>query len=553
MKVRIGTRGSELALWQARHVAALLAAEGVSSELVVMKTRGDVIDDVPLTQVEGKAFFTAEIERALLERTADLAVHSHKDLPTEITPGLVVAAIPRRGPRGERLLVAPEAHESAAPFLPLARGARVGTSAPRRGEQLLALRPDLQVLALRGNVPTRVKRLREGRYDAIVLAAAGLERLGLDTSGLADVALSEDLFVPAPAQGALALQVRASDAELLELLRSKLHDEDTARLVEAERSLLVRAGGGCNLPLAASIEPGSAPGSFVARAFLGADHPRPGVGPRWARVEAREPEAAIEGAYAVLATGEATGCGPFAGLLVALAGSASEETRDTRLGARLETLGARVAHERVLAFQDVVAPELAERAAALRAGDALAVTSRQAARRLEGIRVQAGVTIAAVGAATARALESVGLRASVVGSGGARELALALPLAPGARVLFPCAEEAVSELEDALAARAIALERAVLYRTVPVPDAEHVEDALVRVYMSPSAVEASLDWERSDARPRTLRVALGRTTARALERAGLAAEEPEGSLVDFLARRLARLRAPSPAAPEPTR
>lgn len=203
MKLRIGTRGSRLALWQAEHVAAALRAEA-EVEIVVLETRGDRIQGVPLSRVEGQAFFTAEIERALLEERVDLAVHSHKDLATESPPGLVIAAIPRRGPTAERLLILPEAGDPDALFLPLKRGARVGTSAPRRRAQLLALRPDLEVVDLRGNVPTRVDKLRARAFDATVLAAAGLERLGLDLSGLVDVPLSPTLFVPAPAQGALA-------------------------------------------------------------------------------------------------------------------------------------------------------------------------------------------------------------------------------------------------------------------------------------------------------------------------------------------------------------
>jgi hydroxymethylbilane synthase len=198
MKLRIGTRGSELALWQAHYIAGELARAGVETELVVLKTRGDLIDEVPLTQVEGKAFFTAEIERAVLAREVDLAVHSHKDLPGEATPGLIVAAVPPRGPQQERLLIAPSAHDAEAAFLPLKLGSRVGTSAPRRAEQLKTLRPDLSVADLRGNVPTRVRRLREGRYDAIVLAAAGLERLALPLDGLVAIDLPLEWFVPWP-------------------------------------------------------------------------------------------------------------------------------------------------------------------------------------------------------------------------------------------------------------------------------------------------------------------------------------------------------------------
>jgi len=231
--IRIGTRGSDLALWQARHVAERLAAAGAESTLVVLETRGDRIDDVPLQSVEGKGFFTSEIEAALREKRIDLAVHSHKDLPSAPAPGLVIAAVPARASVEERLLIAPAAHAPRAHGLPLVRRARVGTSAPRRTEQLRALRADLELLPLRGNVPTRVRRLREGRYDAIVLAAAGLDRLALDLRDLIVLTLPRELLVPAPGQGALAIQTRADDEELRELCARVLADRETAVAVEA--------------------------------------------------------------------------------------------------------------------------------------------------------------------------------------------------------------------------------------------------------------------------------------------------------------------------------
>jgi hydroxymethylbilane synthase len=522
MKVRIGTRGSDLALWQARHVAGLLRGLGVESELVVLQTRGDKIDDVPLTTVEGKAFFTAEIERALLERDVDVAVHSHKDLPVDGTPGLTIVAIPARGPRGERLLVAPAAHDPEGAFLPLAHGARVGTSSPRRKEQLAALRPDLALLDLRGNVPTRVRRLREGRYDAILLATAGLERLALATDGWVAVDLALELLVPAPAQGALAIQVRADDRELVELCRA-LDDRETARAVAAERTLLARAGGGCSLPLAASIapDPGATDGSgWLAHGFLGAGHPAGATHGRWASARGDDPERAAEALFAQLASGEPTHTGPLAGLRIALTGSAGD---GSVLGARLAALGADVVHERVIELEPIAGVDLAGALAGLRPGDAVAITSRQAARRLAGHALPAGVALAAVGRASARALEEAGHRATWVGTGGASELAARIELSPGARVLWPCAEEARPELEEALVPRGIEVRRLPVYRTLPCDGAALDELAPVRVYMSPSAVEAAVGWERAHRTDRVLRFALGHATAVALGEAGLAA------------------------------
>jgi hydroxymethylbilane synthase len=550
VRVRIGTRGSDLALWQARHVAARLSApapgeEPVETELVILQTRGDRIDDVPLTTVEGKAFFTAEIERALLEGEVDLAVHSHKDLPCEVTPGLVIAAIPERAAAGERLLARREARDDGAAFLPLARGVRVGTSSPRRAEQLLALRPDLAVVALRGNVPTRVQRLREGRYDAIVLASAGLDRLGLDTSDLVDVALPLNLVVPAPAQGALAIQAREGDRARIELCRRRLHDRRTAAAVEAERGLLARAGGGCNLPLGVALELEGE--SWIARGFLGAAHPRPGLPARWAEASGSDPASAAAALFERLASGGATGAGPLGGLRVALAGSAEGPSE---IGARLEQLGARVVHERVIGFEDLPADGLRERIARLRPGDALCVTSREAARRLAGVTPPAGVTVAAVGPASARAIAASGLTADVVGEGGARELAERLNLASGARVLFPCAEDARDDLEASLAAQGVEVDRVALYRTIPLGDARLHSGVDARVYMSPSSVEAALELERASPEHSAPRLALGRTTAEALAARGVEAEPASPGtcpmdvpMAELLAAALARLRA----------
>lgn len=256
--VRLGTRGSDLALWQARHVQALLAARaGVEASLEIIRTEGDR-QQKSLGEMEGVGFFTREIEEALLERRIDLAVHSHKDLPTDSPAGLAIAAVPERGPVEDCLLVRPEAWDEGEGGLPLRRGATVGTGSARRIAQLLALRPDLRPVGLRGNVPTRVRRCAEGDFDAVVLARAGLERLGLDLSPLRARVLPVETFVPAPAQGALAIQVRSAggpgpDADLAAAVRL-LHDEPAARRVEAERLLLASFAGGCNLPLGAHAQ-----------------------------------------------------------------------------------------------------------------------------------------------------------------------------------------------------------------------------------------------------------------------------------------------------------
>ena len=257
---RIGTRGSDLARWQARYVRDLIESRGGTCDIQILSTQGDREQVQAFEKLEGKGFFTKEIEQALLDHSVDLAVHSHKDLETRQPDGLTIAAVPVRAAAQDVLLIRRDARKDR-PWLPLGQGATVGTSSVRRRDQLLLLRPDLEIQALRGNVPTRVDRLREGHYDAIVLAAAGLDRLELDLSDLVRLDLDPRHFVPAPAQGALALQMRKGDPKL-DWLR-ELSDAKTATDIESERAVLRALEGGCQLPFGAHVHP-----SGGLRAFL---------------------------------------------------------------------------------------------------------------------------------------------------------------------------------------------------------------------------------------------------------------------------------------------
>jgi len=243
-RLRIGTRGSALALWQSRHVAALLSRNlpGLDVELVEITSLGDRVTDVPLSHVEGTGFFTASIEQALINGDVDIAVHSYKDLPVESTPGLVVAAVPQRGPVEDVLCARNRLTLSSLP-----KGARVGTCSARRTAQIRMQRKDLQLVPLRGNVPTRVARINDD-LDAIVLAKAGLVRLELDAAITEEFPL--DRMLPAPAQGAMAIQCRADDRDLI-LRLSVLNHTPTHRAVDAERAMLHELGGGCSVPVGA--------------------------------------------------------------------------------------------------------------------------------------------------------------------------------------------------------------------------------------------------------------------------------------------------------------
>ena len=242
--VRIATRASELALWQSRHVAAELEAAwpGLTIELVPITTTGDRILDRPLAAIGGKGLFIKELEVALFEGRADFAVHSMKDVPWELPEELHIPVILAREDARDVLFSA-----AGSALLDLPQGARVGTSSLRRRSQLLALRPDLELLDLRGNVPTRIGRLAHGDYDAIVLAAAGLKRLGLFSAGAC--ALSTEDMLPAVGQGAIGIECRRGDLHV-ERLIAPLHDTSTAVCVAAERAMNARLGGSCTVPVA---------------------------------------------------------------------------------------------------------------------------------------------------------------------------------------------------------------------------------------------------------------------------------------------------------------
>lgn len=252
--LRLGTRGSELALWQARRVAELIARQpgAPSVELVRIRTEGDARTDIPLWQAGGRAFFTREIDRAVLAGEVDAAVHSLKDLGTGLEDGLVLAAVLEREDPRDALLVRPDvamnAASSASPLSALPVGARVGTSSLRRRAFVARARRDLTLDELRGNVPTRIARLAEGRFDAIVLAAAGVKRLGLDRHVTAYLPPRE--FPPAVSQGAIGVVSREADVESARWLHPL--DHAAARIeATAERALLRRLGGGCQVPLGA--------------------------------------------------------------------------------------------------------------------------------------------------------------------------------------------------------------------------------------------------------------------------------------------------------------
>jgi hydroxymethylbilane synthase len=247
MHIRIGTRGSDLALWQAYHVKSQLEKNGNTVEITIIKTQGDKIQDLSFDKLEGKGFFTKEIETALLSKEIDLAVHSHKDLETTPPSGLCIAAVSDREDAAE-LLVIQKSQFSSKLLWELNLNASIGTSSARRKSLVMAHRSDLEIRELRGNVPTRIQKLRDGQYDAILLAKAGVSRLNIDLSEFHVVELNPKIVVPAPAQGVLALQVRENETELFQEIQ-KLNNPWVEKQISIERKVLNLMEGGCQLPL----------------------------------------------------------------------------------------------------------------------------------------------------------------------------------------------------------------------------------------------------------------------------------------------------------------
>jgi hydroxymethylbilane synthase len=241
MTLRIGSRGSQLALWQANHIAGLLREQGHQVAIEIIKTTGDRLQEVTFAEVGSKGMFTKEIEEALAECRVDLAVHSLKDLPTELPAPFTLGAVPPRIDARDAFV-----SEKYMGLAELPQGARIGTSSQRRRAQLKALREDIEIVEFRGNVDTRLRKLAEGQVDAILLAAAGLERLG-KTDWLRE-RLEPTHFCPAAGQGALAIETRRDDAATLDAIRF-LDDPDTRFTVTAERAALAALGGGCQVPI----------------------------------------------------------------------------------------------------------------------------------------------------------------------------------------------------------------------------------------------------------------------------------------------------------------
>lgn len=469
-RVVLGTRGSELALAQTRAIAAAIHAIAPEVETVIeiIASQGDKIQNIPLAEMGGKGLFTKELEDALLDHRIDLAVHSLKDLPTELPRGLCLAAITQReDPRD--VLVSREGKLLAS--LPV--GAKVGTSSLRRRAQLLAARPDLDTPDIRGNVPTRLKKVSDGSYDATLLALAGLKRLGL--SDHVTEILPEDVMLPAPGQGALGIECREEDTELRELL-SRLAHPDTAAAVTAERALLQALGGGCHTPLGtwAKVENAEVELRACVASLDGKSLWR-----TTARGAAADPVAVGDAAarqlfaQGVVVEGPGVPGGrPLAGMRVVVTRTRAQSSQ---LVEQLESLGAEVLLFPVISIVPVSPPPPVPAArnfdwvifTSANAVSMFAMVLNEAERTIDSYRT---CNICTVGPATAARCRDYGLTVSLtpqryVADAIAEALEQAEQSLAGKRILLPRGNLAREDLVQQLRAKGATVVDVVVYRT----------------------------------------------------------------------------------------
>jgi hydroxymethylbilane synthase len=545
----IGSRGSQLALWQARYIESRLHALGVVTRLEIIRTTGDKITDVPLAQVGGKGLFTKEIEEALLDGRIDLAVHSLKDLPTVLPDGLAIAAIPERESPFDALV--------GVPLASLKPGACVGTSSLRRAAQLKRHRPDLVIENIRGNLDTRLRKLDEGLYDAIVLAAAGLRRLGW--GGRIAELLAPEFMCPAVGQGALAIET-LSNSEAFEICR-QLDHEPTRIAVTAERAVLAALGGGCQVPIGAHAV--VVHGRVSLRALIAhpdghdlvsiIDEASSEDAEQLGKEVAQRLLAGGGREFLRAAYGEAL---PLAGRRVVVT-RASDQSRT--LSEALRRMGAEVVELPVVAFAP---PEdwsgVDQTIAALDQYDWLVFTSangvrfyfervKQTGASLESVRAK----ICAVGPATAAAVENYGLTVHLMPHdfvGEALAEALTKQGVAGKKVLWARAAVAREAVPEALRAAGGQLDEVAVYRTIAPPgleqQARHVFGGVKPdwvTFTSGSTVRNLLAAVGADALEGVRCASIGPVTTAAAVRQGLTiAAEADPSTAEGLADAIAR-------------
>lgn len=495
----MGTRGSELALWQANYTKGLLEEKGQEVEIKIIQTEGDRSQqwNTAFDKLEGKGFFTKELEEALLNKSIDLAVHSHKDLPTENPPGLIVAGVSKREDPSELLLIRKEAVDDKQKFH-LKKGAITGTSSARRKSQLLAFRPDLELKDLRGNVPTRINKLREGQYDAIMLAAAGVERLELELSEFHAEHLSPEEFVPAPAQAVLAWQCREEDDELMQII-DQISDFDVRIKTNMEREVLSLFDGGCQLPLGAyCISEQDEDDRFKFRLWISVAESWDKQ-PKQVYFETLDTDGFVDQVVDHLK-----------GLKPKTVFISRDLKKDDYFSRALTRLGFRVEGKSLIEFKPIRIKDLPKT-------DWVFFSSKHAVRYfLDQKPKLENVKFACIGTSTSAELRKHGFRADFIGQSTDIKLVgkQFSSKIGNAKVLFPIARGSMQSIQWQMVKRENVFNLEV-YATLK-HSTEIAEDTDVLVFTSPSNVEAY--FEKNKWKPHHQAVAMGDATGKALEK-----------------------------------
>jgi len=497
----IGSRGSELALWQANFVKSELEKVGVKTKLNIIKTTGDKNQDIQFSAIQGQGFFTKEIEEALLKKKIDLAVHSYKDLPTTPVKGLVVAAVSYREDPTELILIRKECVDNRMK-LSLKRNPVVGTSSTRRRVQLVAFRPDVQIKELRGNVPTRIQKLRDKMYDAIVVAAAGVERLGIDVSEFHSEKLSPQEFVPAPAQGVLGLQIREGDKAIAEILQ-KINHPEVEEVVSIERKIFNLFRGGCNLPLGIYCEKhrdeDDKPVFKAWAAYSNTDN----AFPRYFCFETRKPENWPEKVADKIRTET------HASVFI------TRDVRDDDFFSRaLKANGYKVSGKAFIEFKPIAFGRP-------NPTDWIFFSSKHAVKFFFEQKPDTGTSkIGVIGKATSTTLRQYGKRADFIGYSTDTRLTgkQFASLVKSGTVLFPQAKDSMRTVQQQFVNK-YQVKDLPVYETIQKPVAD-TPDADIMLFTSPSNVEAFFEKKKINSSQKV--IAMGDATAHTLKQAGVA-------------------------------
>lgn len=513
-KIIIGSRGSELALWQADFVLNELKKLKLHAEIKIIKTKGDIEQNLSWDKMEGKGFFTKEIEDALLKKEIDLAVHSHKDLPTDPVKDLVIAAVSEREDPSELLLINKSAVDEKQKFS-LKQNSIVGTSSARRKSQLLAWRPDIKPEDLRGNVPTRIQKLRDKKYDAILIAHAGVTRLEIDLDEFHCEQLDVHEFIPAPAQGVLALQIREEDEELFEKLQL-LNNADVRETVAVERKVLNLFAGGCQLPLGVICEKDENEEGETVYKVRAAKADAWNKFPKYVYLGSKNTSGLAEKVVEKIKNVQP------ASVFIS-----RDEKRNDFFKRALEASGYSVYCQSLIEIKQVPVKRYVK-------CDWVFFSSKNAVKHFFDQKLDVeGVKFGAVGKSTAEEIRKYGKRAEFIGSSDdTRMTGKKFSALVGSRtVLFPQARASMKTIQLQLPRKENVMDL-VVYETIKAETIDYPASGIdVFVFTSPSNVETYFEKNKISAKQKV--VAIGDATANALRKFGIKANKQPVSFDDL--------------------